>query len=60
MTLSDLSERTSLGATAPGAQRRRPHLDPLMKDARHRLFDIVLVWKFDRFARSLKHLIDSL
>ncbi len=43
-----------------GAQRHRPQLDLLMKDARKRLFDVVLVWKFDRFARSLKHLIDSL
>ncbi len=31
-----------------------------MRDARKRLFDVVLVWKFDRFARSLKHLIESL
>jgi DNA invertase Pin-like site-specific DNA recombinase len=43
-----------------GAQRHRPQLDMLMKDAHKRLFDVVLVWKFDRFARSLKHLIDSL
>jgi len=43
-----------------GAQRRRPQLDLLVKDARKRLFDVVLVWKFDRFARSLKHLIESL
>ena len=31
-----------------------------MKDAHKRLFEVVLVWKFDRFARSPKHLIDSL
>jgi DNA invertase Pin-like site-specific DNA recombinase len=31
-----------------------------MADARKKRFDVVLVWKFDRFARSLKHLIDSL
>jgi len=43
-----------------GAQRRRPQLDVLMKDAHKRLFDVVLVWKFDRFARSVKHLVDSL
>jgi len=43
-----------------GAQRSRPQLDMLKKDARKRLFDVVLVWKFDRFARSLKHLIESL
>jgi DNA invertase Pin-like site-specific DNA recombinase len=43
-----------------GTQRRRPQLDALMNDARKRLFDVVLVWKFDRFARSVKHLVDSL
>jgi len=43
-----------------GAQRRRPQLDALMRDAHKRLFDVVLVWKFDRFARSVKHLVDSL
>src|SRR3989475_12720129 len=43
-----------------GIQRHRPQLDMLVKDARKRLFDVVLVWKFDRFARSLKHLIESL
>lgn len=43
-----------------GAQRHRPQLDSLMGDARKRLFDVVLVWKFDRLARSVKHLVDSL
>jgi DNA invertase Pin-like site-specific DNA recombinase len=43
-----------------GAQRRRPQLDALLKDAHKRLFDVVWVWKFDRFARSVKHLVDSL
>jgi DNA invertase Pin-like site-specific DNA recombinase len=43
-----------------GAQRKRPQLDALMTAVSQRLFDVVLVWKFDRFARSLKHLIDSL
>lgn len=43
-----------------GAQRKRPQLDALIKAAQQRRFDVVLVWKFDRFARSLKHLIDSL
>src|SRR5712691_8008950 len=31
-----------------------------MNSAHKRLFDVVLVWKFDRFARSVKHLVDSL
>jgi DNA invertase Pin-like site-specific DNA recombinase len=43
-----------------GATRERKALDLLMDDARKRKFDIVLVWKFDRFARSLKMLVDSL
>ena len=43
-----------------GTQRRRPQLDALMNSAHKRRFDVVLVWKFDRFARSVKHLVDSL
>jgi len=43
-----------------GAAKERKALDQLMDDARKRKFDIVLVWKFDRFARSLKMLVDSL
>jgi DNA invertase Pin-like site-specific DNA recombinase len=43
-----------------GAQRHRAQLDALKKDAHKRLFDVVLVSEFDRFARSLKHLIESL
>ena len=31
-----------------------------MKDARNRAFHCVLVWKFDRFARSTKHLLTAL
>jgi DNA invertase Pin-like site-specific DNA recombinase len=31
-----------------------------MTDARQRKFDILLVWKIDRFGRSLKHLVNSL
>ena len=43
-----------------GAKARRPGLDELMADARHRKFQAVLVQRFDRFGRSLKHLIQSL
>ena len=43
-----------------GPARERQALDRLVADARKRKFDIVLVWKFDRFARSLKMLVDSL
>jgi putative DNA-invertase from lambdoid prophage Rac len=38
--------------------KRRPVLERMMADARQRKFDIVLVWKIDRFARSMKHFID--
>jgi DNA invertase Pin-like site-specific DNA recombinase len=43
-----------------GTRERRPALDQLMADARKRKFDLVLVWRFDRFARSTKHLITAL
>jgi DNA invertase Pin-like site-specific DNA recombinase len=43
-----------------GTRERRPELDALMADARKRKFDAVLVWRFDRFARSTKHLVTSL
>ncbi len=43
-----------------GAKDRRPELDRLMRDARRGQFQAVLVWKFDRFARSLKHLVTAL
>jgi DNA invertase Pin-like site-specific DNA recombinase len=43
-----------------GATMKRPALDRLLDDARKRRFDLVLVWKFDRFARSLKMLVESL
>jgi DNA invertase Pin-like site-specific DNA recombinase len=31
-----------------------------MRAARHHAFDCVLVWKFDRFARSVAHLLNAL
>src|SRR5262245_24493246 len=43
-----------------GAKNRRPELDRLMTDARRRRFDVVLVARFDRFARSTKHLVIAL
>ena len=43
-----------------GATNKRPALKRLMSDAHKRKFDILLVWKFDRFARSLKMLVNSL
>ena len=43
-----------------GAKERRPELDRLMADAHHRRFDFVAVWRFDRFARSVSHLLKAL
>ena len=43
-----------------GTKDSRPALDQLMADAKKRKFDIVLVWRFDRFARSTRHLINAL
>lgn len=43
-----------------GTKDHRPGLDQLMSDAKKRKFDVVLVWRFDRFARSTKHLITAL
>ncbi len=43
-----------------GTKDSRPALNELMDDARKRRFDVVLVWRFDRFARSTRHLINAL
>jgi DNA invertase Pin-like site-specific DNA recombinase len=43
-----------------GAKDSRPELNKLMADARKRKFDAILVWRFDRFARSTKHLLLAL
>jgi DNA invertase Pin-like site-specific DNA recombinase len=43
-----------------GAKESRPALNRLMADAHQRKFDAVLVWKIDRFGRSLKHLVNAL
>lgn len=43
-----------------GAKDSRPELNRLMADAHKRLFACVAVWKFDRFARSVSHLLRAL
>ena len=43
-----------------GSKEQRLAFSQLMEDARKRKVDIVLVWRLDRFGRSLKHLIVSL
>ncbi|HLG97179.1 MAG TPA: recombinase family protein [Bryobacteraceae bacterium] len=42
-----------------GTKRSRPALDRLMNDARLKKFGAVLVWKMDRFGRSLQQLVDN-
>ena len=43
-----------------GAKANRPELDRLMRDASMRRFDAVLVWKLDRWGRSVAHSIKSI
>lgn len=43
-----------------GSKETRPELNQLMTAAKQRKFDAVLVWKLDRFGRSLRHLVNSL
>lgn len=43
-----------------GARDHRPELDRLMVGARQRAFDVVLVYRFDRFARGVRHLVTAL
>jgi len=45
---------------ASGIKESRPALNRLMTDARRRKFDMIAVWKIDRFGRSLKHLVNAL
>ena len=46
--------------TISGSKQKRPGLDRLMADARRGKFDIVLVWAFDRIARSVRHFLEVL
>src|SRR6201981_553700 len=43
-----------------GAKDKRPALDRLMAEGHRRRFDAVVVWKFDRFARSVSHMLRAL
>ena len=43
-----------------GVSVKRPALDELLRDCRRGSVDVVVVWKFDRFARSLNALISGL
>ena len=43
-----------------GVKESRPALNRLMDHARQRRFDVIAVWKIDRFGRSLRHLVNSI
>jgi DNA invertase Pin-like site-specific DNA recombinase len=47
-------------AGVSGTKDSRPELNRLMADAHKRRFDVVCVWRFDRFARSVSHLLTAL
>ena len=53
-----VGEYVDLGVS--GAKESRPELDRLMADAQSKQFDAVMVWRFDRFARSTSHLLRAL
>jgi DNA invertase Pin-like site-specific DNA recombinase len=52
------SEYVDVGVS--GAKDSRPELNRLVADAHRRRFDAVVVWRFDRFARSVSHLLRAL
>jgi len=43
-----------------GSKESRPALNRLLADAKRRKFDAVLVYRYDRFARSLRQLVNAL
>src|SRR6202050_5247737 len=47
-------------AGVSGTKDSRPELNRLIADAHKRRFDVVCVWQFDRFARSVSHLLRAL
>lgn len=53
-------EGAYVDAGVSGAKGSRPELNRLMADAHRRRFDVVCVWRFDRFARSVSHLLRAL
>jgi DNA invertase Pin-like site-specific DNA recombinase len=48
------------GVVSKRKKGKGAQFDALLSDAIQKRFDVVLVWKFDRFARSLKVLIECL
>jgi len=46
--------------TISGAKAKRPGLDQLLADSRRHRFDVVMIWSFDRLARSVRHFLTVL
>ncbi len=53
-----VGEFVDLGVS--GSRERRPQLEALNKLTHRGRVDVVVVWKFDRFARSVRHLVTAL
>src|SRR5881392_4089863 len=53
-----VSEYSDTGIS--GTRERRPGLDRLMADVKARRIDVVVVAAFDRFGRSVRHLVEAL
>ncbi len=53
-----VGEFVDLGVS--GSKDRRPELDRLMTAVHKGKLDVVAVWRFDRFARSVRHLVMAL
>ena len=56
--LEVIGEYTDNGVS--GSRERRPQLDRLLTDCRRRAVDAVVVYRYDRFARSLRQLVNAL
>ena len=52
--------RSDVDRSVSGAKDSRPALDTLLRDAKRRRFDVLVVWRLDRLGRNLKHLITLL
>jgi len=55
---SDVREFTDTGIS--GTKEKRPALDKLMVEVNGRRVDVVVVAAFDRFGRSVRHLVETL